>query len=37
MFEDAYRITLNRNQVTLQDKDLELLRYLRGPSDPGVG
>lgn len=37
MFEDAYRITLNRKQVTLMARDIELLHYLRGPSDPGVG
>ena len=37
LFEDAYRITLNRKVVTLGVQDIELLRYIRGRSDPGVG
>lgn len=32
-FSDAYAITLNRNQVTLKDKDIQLLLMLRGPGD----
>jgi histone H3/H4 len=30
---DAYRITLNRKQATLQPKDVHLLMYLRGPNE----
>lgn len=35
MFQDAFRITMNRNQVTLHPKDVELLRYIRGESNSG--
>jgi len=37
LFDDANRIVLNRNQVTLQIKDLDLLLHLRGSRDPGFG
>lgn len=35
MFEDAYRVTLHCNRVTLKPEDLQLLFYLRGINDPG--
>lgn len=35
MFDDAYRITLNRNRMTLKPEDLQILFYLRGVNDPG--
>lgn len=31
MFSDAFRITLNRKQVTLNPRDIQLLMLLRGP------
>lgn len=34
VFSDAYLITLNRKQVTLAPKDIQLVMFLRGP--PGV-
>lgn len=34
-FTDSYHITLNRKQVTLQPRDLQLLMFLRGPSAGG--
>jgi histone H3/H4 len=32
-FNDAFSITLNRNQVTLKDKDMKLVLMLRGPGE----
>lgn len=32
VFSDAYLITLNRKQVTLAPKDIQLLMFLRGPA-----
>lgn len=36
VFTDAFRITLNRNQVTLQRKDIQLLMLLQGPGSVGA-
>lgn len=35
LFDDANRCTIHRNKATLMVKDLELVRRLRGPNDPG--
>lgn len=35
MFSDAYRITLNREKITLLPRDIQLLMYLRGPNGTG--
>lgn len=31
VFQDAYAITINRKQVTLHPRDVQLLMFLRGP------
>lgn len=35
LFDDANRCSIHRNRATLMVKDLELVRRLRGPNDPG--
>lgn len=35
MFEDSYLCTIHRGRITLQANDMQLVKYLRGPSDPG--
>lgn len=36
LFDDAFRLTLHRNRVTVAPIDIQLLLYLRGGNDPGV-
>lgn len=36
IFNDAYRLTLHRDRVTIAPKDIQLLLYIRGGQDPGV-
>lgn len=35
LLEDSYICTLHRNRLTLAVKDMYLVKYLRGPRDPG--
>lgn len=34
LFEDSYRCTLHRSRVTLSVKDMQLVKFIRGLSDP---
>lgn len=34
MFEDCVMCCLHRNRVTVNDKDMQLVRNLRGANDP---
>lgn len=36
LFDDAYKLTLHRQRVTLNNADIHLTLYIRGQRDPGV-
>ncbi|KAG5676078.1 hypothetical protein PVAND_005932 [Polypedilum vanderplanki] len=36
LFDDAYKLTLHRQRVTLHSSDISLVLYIRGQTDPGV-